>query len=61
MSIIDVRTDVFTYLRATCPAQVSQYRDASGRATAGFRRSSSRARAYAELFCRLGLSFDSRW
>jgi len=58
VSLIDVRSDVFTYLRGHLPGAVYLHTETLRAADGGVPAQLLPARAYSDLFSRLGLSFD---
>jgi thiosulfate/3-mercaptopyruvate sulfurtransferase len=59
VSLIDVRSDLFTYLESHLPGSVYLNTETLRATSAGVPAQLLSARAYAELFGRLGLSFDA--
>jgi thiosulfate/3-mercaptopyruvate sulfurtransferase len=58
VSLIDVRSDLFTYLEGHLPGSVYLNTETLRASSAGIPAQLLSARAYAELFGRLGVSFD---
>ncbi len=58
MNIVDVRTDVFIYLKDHLPGAVYLNPESLRASDGGIPMQLLSARAYSELFSRLGLSFD---